>query len=71
MLFYDYAEQFHCHPQDVPRIVTLRAWERWRAREQARHARRAYEHSQRTDDWTELSGDERALMEWAAKDTDG
>jgi hypothetical protein len=71
-LFYEYAEQYPTiQPQDVPKIVTVRAWERWLVLRAARAGRLAWQASQQVEDWTrDLTPDTRAAMRWAMNQDD-
>jgi hypothetical protein len=72
MLDYEYAETYpSVQPQDVPKVVTVRAWERWLVLRAARAARRAWVASKRVTDWTtELTEEAIDAMNWA-RENDG
>lgn len=69
-LYFDYAEQFGCHPQDVPNTVTLRYWERWKVRQTANVCRELW------DRWRDggagkESPKEREIRNWALLKDEG
>lgn len=63
-LYYTYAEQFGCHPQDVERTVTAEAWHRWKVWRKARASRDVWE-SWRQGNSGALTADQQALLNWA------
>lgn len=64
-LYYTYAEEYHCHPQDVPQIVTAEAWERWKLLKRAKASREVWE-QWRAGQAKQMTPEQKQLFDWAA-----
>lgn len=64
-LYYAYAEEFHCHPQDVPQVVTVEAWQRWLALKKARASRDVYQ-AWRAGHGKNMTPEQQELFNWPA-----
>jgi hypothetical protein len=63
-MYYRYAEQFGCHPQDVPKVVTVQAWNRWLLWQKAQAAREIFDRSLRPGKKKPASQSDLKLMGW-------
>jgi len=66
-LYYRYAEKFGCHPQDVPRVVTVQAFMRWLMIEKTDASRQIWKRWEAAEKPSELklTKEENELRKWA------
>jgi len=62
-LYFAYAAEFGCHPQDVPQIVTVAAWERWLLWRKTQYAREVW-HMFRSGQAKDMTPDQQDLFNW-------
>jgi len=67
-MYYAYAEEFGCHPQDVPKVVTMQAWHRWLILKKTKAAREVQEQFNQPGSAINFTPEQRRLLSWPMMD---